>query len=269
MALNLLKAAENAEHLKRHTDNGSLTVGSKALPGVDERQVTAMLKTFDNAYAELIAKEGNPGCRQFCLQCAAPVGTDAVIDKADLKKGAKPVLLTRDIGTPYEAQVQAVLIKPEDMPRTNLVYGIYGPYGPTGNAGIYTMIYGDPGMPFPKRTDENADAATLAKNAACKEYWDNHVFLCTPDEFKATVKQMESAGRDVSAQTAALLSFQIKGGVSPIKNHRALRPSKEAIPVFLPETKKTALQTELTDIAAHSNNSPTTLLRAKLQQKDR
>lgn len=129
MALNLLKAAENAEHLKRHTDNGSLTVGSKALPGVDERQVTAMLKTFDNAYAELIAKEGNPGCRQFCLQCAAPVGTDAVIDKADLKK--------------------------------------------------------------------------------------------------------------------------------------------EAIPVFLPETKKTALQTELTDIAAHSNNSPTTLLRAKLQQKDR
>lgn len=99
MALNLLKAAENAEHLKRHTDNGSLTVGSKALPGVDERQVTAMLKTFDNAYAELIAKE--------------------------------------------------------------------------------------------------------------------------------------------------------------------------AIPVFLPETKKTALQTELTDIAAHSNNSPTTLLRAKLQQKDR
>ena len=93
MALNLLKAAENTEHLKRHTDNGSLTVGSKALPGVDERQVTAMLKTFDNAYAELIAKEGNPGCRQFCLRCAAPVGTDAVIDKADLKKEAIPVFL--------------------------------------------------------------------------------------------------------------------------------------------------------------------------------
>lgn len=269
MALKLLKAAENAEHLKRHTDNGSLTIGSKALSGVDERQVSAMLKTFDDAYAKLIAKEDNPGCRQFCLQCAAPVGTDAVIDKADLKKGAKPVLLTRDIGTPYEAQVQAVLIKPEDMPHTDLVYGIYGPYGSTGNAGIYTMIYGDPGMPFPKKTDENADAATLAKNAACKEYWDNHVFLCTPDEFKATVKQMESAGKDVSAQTAALLSFQIKGGVSPIKHHRASRPSKEAIPVSMPEMEKAALQTELTGMAAHSKQLTATLLRTKLQQEKR
>ena len=269
MALNLLKASENADHLKRHAHSDSLTVGSKALNDIKESDVAQMLKVFDEAYADLIAKEGNPGRKEFCLQCDRPVGTDAVIDKADLKKGTKTISLIRDIGTSYETEVQAVLIDPKDMPTTNLVYGIYGPYGPTGNAGIYTMIYGDPGKPFPKKLAADADEKTKAANAECEKYWKDHVFLCTPDELKATISQMSAAGKDVSKQTAALLSFELKGKTSPIASHKEVQPTKEAVLLTVPNKEKESLQSALAKRQQKTDQVQTAIVVNKIQKKER
>ena len=269
MALNLLKASENAEHLKRHAHSDSLTVGSKALDGIKEEDVAQMLKVFDEAYADLIAKEGNPGRKEFCLQCDHPVGTDAVINKSDLKQGVKTVPLTRDIGTPYETEVQVVLIDPKDMPQTNLVYGIYGPYGPTGNAGIYTMIYGDPGKPFPKKLEENADEKAKAANAECEKYWQNHVFLCTPEELREAISQMSAAGKDVSRQTAALLSFETKGCVTPIAKHQAHQPTKEAVVLTASKEEKPSLQSVLMGRQQETYKVSNTAIIQGLQKKER
>ncbi len=269
MALNLLKASENAEHLKRHAHSDSLTVGSKALDGIEEKDVAQMLKVFDEAYADLIAKEGNPGRKEFCLRCDHAVGTDAVIDKADLKKGIKTVPLVRDIGTPYETEVQVVLIDPKDMPKTNLVYGIYGPYGPTGNAGIYTMIYGDPGKPFPKKLEETADEKAKVANAECEKYWQDHVFLCTPDELKESISQMSAAGKDVSRQTAALLSFEAKGRSSPIAQHREPQPTKEAVVLTTSKEGKKPLQLALMDQQQETKKVSNMTFIQRLQKKER
>ena len=84
-------------------------------------------------------------------------------------------------------------------------------------------------MPFPKKLDATANDSEKARNKACEEYWKDHVFLCTPDEMRAAISQMSAAGKDVSRQTSALLSFQVKGSVSPLKQQTDLSPSKEAI----------------------------------------
>ena len=254
----LIKASENKEHLQRHANSESLTVGSKVLSGVEQSEVAKMLQTFDEAYAKLIAEKGDPGRQYFCLRCEHPVGTNALASKSDLNKGVKPVTITRDIGSPYEKDVQVVLIDPKDMPRTDLVYGIYGPYGPTGQAGIYTMVFGDPGMPFPKKLDEKASEADKAQNAACEKYWKNHVFLCTPDEMRAAISEMAAAGRDVSKQTAALLSFQAKGGVCPLKDVKALVPSKEAVLL--------SFKQDTTEKKTQNNHRQSALLMSKIQQ---
>lgn len=258
MTLTLIKASENEEHLRRHANSGSLTVGSKALPGVNQSEVLKMLQAFDAAYAQLIVEKGNPGRQYFCLECESPVGTNALASKADLNKGVKPVTVTRDVGTPYEAEVQVVLIDPKDMPQTNLVYGIYGPYGPTGKAGIYTMVFGDPGKPFPKKLDETASDEDKARNAACEKYWKNHVFLCTPDEMRATISEMSAAGRDVSKQMAALLSFQAKGSVCPLKDVKALSPSKEAVLLSFEQKRE--------EKNPQNKDRQSTLLMSKIQQ---
>ncbi|MGN1079278.1 MAG: hypothetical protein ACI4TE_03805 [Alphaproteobacteria bacterium] len=267
MKLNLLKASENEEHIKRHADSSSLTVGSKALKGVKEADVAEMLQAFDDAYADLIEKEGNPERRQFCLQCDRPVGTDAVVAKADLKKGTKIIPLIRDIGTPYETEVNAVLIDPRDMPSTSLVYGIYGPYGSTGNAGIYTMIYGDPGKPFPKKLEADAGEKVRTENAACEKYWQDHVFLCTPNELKSVISQMTAAGKDVSRQTAALLSFELKGSVSPLSRHAELQPEKGSVLLAFPDKKKSLLQEKLSEKQKKNDPLQQTVLCNRLQNK--
>lgn len=261
MALIFIKAAENKEHLQRHADSGSLTVGSKALPETGQADVAKMLRTFDAAYEAMIAEKGNPGRQEFCLRCDRPVGTDALVAKADLNKGVRPVTITRDIGTPYETDVQVVLIDSKDMPRTDLVYGIYGAYGPTGKAGIYTMVYGDPGKPFPKKLEATASEADKARNAECEKYWKAHVFLCTPDEMRAAISEMSAAGRDVSRQTAALLSFQVRGGASPLKRYRASVPSKEAVLLSFENGK--------TDKKIQNNNGQMPLLQAKMRLNGR
>ena len=260
MGLSLIKAAESEEHLQRHADSGSLTIGSKALPGLQKAEVAQMLETFDEAYAALIAQEGNPGRREFCLRCGHSVGTDAVAAKADLKKGTKIVPVTRDIGTPYETEVQVVLI---DMPQTDLVYGIYGPYGPTGKAGIYTMVYGDPSRPFPKKLEADADERAKAQNAVSEKYWRDHVFLCTPDEMRAAIAQMSAAGKDVSRQTAALLSFQTKGNASPLNRQEMRQPLKGAILLSAPEQK------EQRGTGRQNRNGQEAVLRARIQRESR
>lgn len=230
--LEFLPAADNEEHLNRHSDANSLTIGSKAISSISKQNISQMLEQFDQAYQSLIEKEGNPGRRVFALKTDTMVGTDAIVS-ADEVAPNKIFTIIREPGTRGEAQIRVALINETDMPKTNVVHAIYGPYGPTGKGGIYTMIFGDPGEPFPRELDNNADEGTVALNKKAKEYWngkDNksgHIFLVTPQELKEAITQMDEHG--ISTQTASLrLKMFEKNNSSPLQSHTPTKISTEA-----------------------------------------
>ena len=210
--LNLLATDVHDEHIARHLDSNSQNPGSKALPGI-AGEMENILKTCDENYSRLIEEKGNPGRVVFGIEAPQNMGSDAVIPLSGLNNNVSVFSFSRDIGTPYEQNIKAVLIKSEDMPKTNVVHAIYGPYGPTGNAGIYTVLYGDEGMPFPRNLNEQSSEADKKFNHECQKYWDEHIFLITPQELENGIKQMQENGRGT-----ALLETRLKVFNNSVKN---------------------------------------------------
>ena len=231
--LEFLSAADNEEHLVRHSDSASLTIGSKAVNSTTKEDVASILAKTDEAYQEEIEKHGNPGRKVFAVKTDRWVGTDAVVPAEELQEN-KVFNIVREPGTRGEADIKVALIDAKDMPKTNVVHAIYGPYGPTGKAGIYTMIFGDPGEPFPRDLPEDADARSVAMNERAKEYWNGkdgkggHVFLVTPQELEVAIKQMDEHGLDTATAKKMLTEFQ-KNPSSPIISHKPSEMAKDAI----------------------------------------
>lgn len=230
--LQFIKASENHEHLKKHSDSSSLVIGSKALKYTNPEHIQNILARFDQAYTQLIDNHGNPGRREFYLKTNAPVGTDTIAATKDIINGSV-FEVTRDLGTPYAAKVKVALINKENMPTTNLVHGIYGPYGNSGKAGIYTMTFGHPGMPFPKELSEHEPENVHHFNKECCKFWngendqDGHIFLATPEELDATIKQMQHHGVQTKIPELRLEAFYRGGYKSPLKESYAPSPCSE------------------------------------------
>lgn len=231
--LEFLSAADNEEHLARHSDSASLTIGSKAINSTTKEDVASILTKTDEAYQEEIEKQGNPGRKVFAVKTDRWVGTDAVVSAEELQEN-KIFNIVREPGTRGEANIKVALVDAKDMPKTNVVHAIYGPYGPTGKGGIYTMIFGDPGEPFPRDLPEDADARLVAMNERAKEYWNGkngkggHVFLVTPQELEVAIKQMNENGLDTTVAKKSLAEFQ-KNPTSPIISHKPSEMAKDAI----------------------------------------
>ncbi len=208
--LTLEPAAENEEHLARHTDNTSLTPGSKAAYPNLKDKMKAILNACDKQYAQMIEEKGNPGRVVFGIEAPQKIGTDAVVPVSGLNNDAQIFSLPRDVGTEYERAIKAVLVRPEDMPKTNVVHAVYGPYGPTGKAGIYTVMFGDEGMPFPRPESPESTPEQKKFNDACRDYWNNHVFLVTPKEVENTITLMKEQGKDTKLVETNLRLFNHK-----------------------------------------------------------
>ncbi len=230
--LEFVPAAENEEHLQRHSDSSSKVVGSKSIETTKAEDISVILKEFDNAYQSAIEKNGNPGRQVFAIETDKDVGTDALVSTDELDK-SKIFSIVREPGTRGEANIKVALISPQDMPKTNIVHAIYGPYGPTGKGGIYTMMFGDPGEPFPRELDENADSRSVELNEKAKEYWNGkngkggHVFLITPDELEDALNKMEENGMSTNAQKVRLKKFR-QSPNSPIIKHEKSKIQENA-----------------------------------------
>ncbi len=230
--LNFLPAANNEEHLSRHTA-GSLVAGSKAIRSTTKAYISKMLAIFDQAYESEIEKYGNPGRKVFGIEANCWVGTDGVVPADELQTD-KIFNIIREPGTRGEVEVKAAIVDIKDMPKTKIVHAIYGPYGPTGNGGIYTMVFADPGEPFPRELPADADDRMIAMNERAKEYWNGkdgkggHVFLITSEELTEAIKQMDEHGFDTKEARARLDAFQ-KDPVSPIISHKPTGIAKDAI----------------------------------------
>lgn len=225
--LEFLSAADNEEHLVRHSDSASLTIGSKAINSTKKEDVASILTKTDKAYREEIEKQGNPGRKVFAVKTDRWVGTDAVVPAEELQEN-KIFNIIREPGTRGEADIKVAIVDAKDMPKTNVVHAIYGPYGPTGKGGIYTMIFGDPGEPFP------ADWQSAEQRAKAEEYWNGkdgkggHVFLVTPQELEEAIKQMDEHSLDTTVAKKRLEDFR-KNPTSPIISHKPSEMAKDAI----------------------------------------
>ncbi len=214
--LNMVSALANKEHIDRHANPRSLTIGSKFLPDINPKEVENFLKKFDAAYADMIIEKGNPGVQVFAIECDKPVGTCAIVPIANLTAEGKVAIfeIIRDFGATYESKEKVVLISKEDMPTTNFVIGVYGPYEISGNAGNLTMYSGYDFVPDPKELKGDESQEEIDANNRNKEYWNSHVFLCTPQELEANITELDNAGMDTSVLTARLVEFK---GVNPIE----------------------------------------------------
>ena len=225
--LEFLSAANNEEHLVRHSDVDSLTIGSKVVKPTTKEDIVAILAKTDKAYQEEIEKQGNPGRKVFAVKTDRWVGTDAMVPVEELQSD-KIFNVVREPGTRGEANIKVALVEAKDMPKTNVVHAIYGPYGPTGKGGIYTMIFGDPGEPFP------ADWQSAEQKAKSEEFWNGkngkggHAFLVTPQELEVAIKQMDENGLDTVEAKKKLAYFQ-KNPTSPIISHKPSEMAKDAI----------------------------------------
>lgn len=234
--LNLLPVEENLSHIARHIDPNSTTLGSKALS--DFNEADKILAQCQQNYQKRIENEGNPGRVVYAVKTDRPIGTDAIIPTSSLTEEAKNKIFTmpRDIGTEAEINVSVAVIEEKDMPKTNVAHVIYGPYGPTGNAGIYTMIFGDEGMPFP-----NKDRQSPEMLKQCQEYWNNHIFLVTPKEVKSAVETLQDMGRKAEAAKIGTMlkkhDVELKNGTykSPYNGsyHSQVSPNAEKLNVNL------------------------------------
>lgn len=230
--LEFVAAAENEEHLQRHSDSASKVVGSKSLETTKPEDISVILKQFDSAYKAAIEKYGNPGRQVFAIETDKDVGTDALVSAEELDAN-KIFSIVREPGTKGEANIKVAIISPQDMPKTNVVHAVYGPYSSTGKGGIYTMMFGDPGEPFPRKLDENADARSIELNEKAKEYWNGkdgkggHVFLITPDELEEALVKMEENGISTNTQMARLKKFR-QHPSSPIIKHEKSKIQENA-----------------------------------------
>lgn len=228
-----------AEHIVARHGKESATIGSKLLESVPDEYMLNLLKTTDKAYQKAIDEKGKPGRMVFAVTADRPVGTNAVYPVENLDKGA--VFSTvREPGTDRAAKIKVAIVSEKDMPTTNVAQVIMGNYGPTGKAGIYTMIFGDEGMPFAGSEAAKRGGPDFAK--ACEDYWNTHVFLVTPKELENNIKELKSCGLPSKIQELALKSFEIsRGGKSPV-----IKP-------FQPEISAGAVKMSLTKQAARGN----------------
>ncbi len=229
---------ENEEHLKRHTNPHSLTIGSKILSGVSE-DIEYISALFDAEYAKLIEEEGNPGRKIFAIDCKRKMGTDAVVPLDTLQENSA-FTIVREPGTRGEAKINVALIDEKDMPKTSIIHAVYGPYGPTGKAGIYTLMFGDPGMPFPKELGPEATKEQKDAEQKNKQYWDSHVFLVTPKELKKAIEAMKEHGLDTRIAELRLKMFESNPTNPIVKKHQS-QMDKSAIHLpkpILPSMRK-------------------------------
>lgn len=214
--LNMISALANKEHIDRHVNPKSLTIGSKFLLNIRPEQIENFLKKFDEDYLNMIIEKDNPGVQVFAIECDKPVGTCAVIAVENLTVKAKESIfeIIRDFGATYESKEKVVLISEEYMPTTNCVISVYGAYELTGNAGNLTMYTGYDFVPNPKELQGDESKEEIEVNNRNKEYWDSHIFLCTPRELEANIVELEKVGVDASILKAKLAEFK---GESPIE----------------------------------------------------
>ena len=242
-----IRAADNHERIRRDAAEHASYIGPKVLTHISEQNIQDILRCFDKAYARLIDENENPGRQEFCLKTNAPVGTDAIVAAEDITEGAAFEVVC-GLGTPKAGKVKIALISSKDMPTTNLVHGFYGPYRQSGKAGMYTMAFGRPGMSLPKDLGENESEQLLAYNRECHKFWNGegskngHVCLATPEELKATIRQMKHYGLPTKTLELRLEAFFRGGEKSPLKE--GFKPSQKS---------KTAV--DLGEIPLESGNS--------------
>ncbi len=225
--LKLAPCADNEEHLQRHTDSSSLVIGSKVLSDVSREDIQKISEKMDEEYGKLIEAEGNPGRKVFCLETDRDIGSDAVVPIESLNKNTV-FNIVREPENNGGFEVNVALISSKDMPKTNIIHGIYGPYGNSGLGGNYTMIFGDPGEPFPRKLDENADIRAKLDNRRKEEYWQKHVFLITEDELCYAIDKMKEAGLPTKEAEARLKQFK-ENPKSPIVERCHSSAAKDAI----------------------------------------
>ena len=220
------------EHIAGRHGKVAKSIGSKLLENVPDDYMLNILKETDKAYQKAIDDMGAPGRMVFAVQANRPVGTNALLPKENLDNDV--IFSTiRDVGTPRETKVFVALISEQDMPETNIVHVIMGHYGPTGKAGIYTMICGDEGMPMARPVDENMTPEMIKFNDECKKYWDDHVFLITPEELKANIEELKEHGVSTKKQQMFLEGFELSGRKSPIIKAYQATVSKNAVKLQL------------------------------------
>lgn len=203
------------EHIAGRHGKGSTSIGSKLLDSVSDDYMLSVLKETDSAYQSAIDEKGTPGRMVFAVQADRPIGTNALLPIENIDNDAV-FSTTRDISTRGEAKVLVALISESEMPKTNIAHVIMGHYGPTGKAGIYTMVCGDEGMPMPRPVDENAPLEAIKFNEECQKYWDSHVFLITPKELKANIRELQANGVSTTKQEMFLRAFEARGEKSPV-----------------------------------------------------
>jgi hypothetical protein len=166
----------NRGHLERHFE-GSLIPGSKFLP-MTEDQKERLLDRVDLMLTERfmsLSSAGKPLTKIIVeMKSSAVIGTDPLIAITP-ENTSEFLTVKRDAGS--------VKVMPcDDIPLTNNLVVIAGPYGDTGGWGIYTMFPGQIAPAFP-----NAKAQSGEEFVASTDFWNNHGFLATPLEIKASL----------------------------------------------------------------------------------
>lgn len=241
----LIPTDENSRYFQQHVASrhgkGSTTIGSKLLENVQDGYMLNLLKETDKKYQKLIDEKGEPGRVVFAVEADRPVGTNAIfpIENVDQSLIFSTI---REPGTERAAKIKVVLVSEKDIPTTNVAQVIMGSYGENEKgikeAGNYTVIFGDEGMPFPESVAKrNPDDKELI--GKCQKYWDSHVMLITPKELEANITELKAQGMPTKTQELALKTFlQHRGGKSPI------------IKSFTPEISPNAVKLKL----SKSNN---------------
>lgn len=229
------------EHIAGRHGKDSITIGSKLLGNVPDKYILNLLNYTDKQYQAAIDEKGLPGRMVFAVEADRPVGTNAVFPIENIDENL--VFSTiREAGTERAAKIKAVLVSEKDMPTTNVAQVIMGHYGPTGKAGIYTMIFGDEGMPFPENIAKRSpdDKEFIAK---CRDYWDSHVMLVTPKELEANIAELKAQGLPTKSQELALKSFEHRDEKSPIIKPFVAVISPNAVKLQLPKINRVTPKT--------------------------
>lgn len=176
-------------HLERHFE-GSLVPGSKFLP-MNEDQKERLLDRVDLMLTERfmsLTSCGKPPSKIIVeMKSAEMIGTNPLVAITP-ENTAEFVEITRDAGTPNAANV--MVTPSNNIPLTNNLVVIAGPYGDTGGWGIYTMFPGQMAPAFPNAAKQSGEDLV-----ASTDFWNNHGFLATPLEIKAS---QPASGRTAS-----------------------------------------------------------------------
>lgn len=185
-------AMDNPHFMDRHFNKEAMTIGSKPLPLASEDEMRQIMETMDKEALRLAQEQGADGVIYLSMALDHNIATDAVAPLDCVDKG-KVFTIIRDANTPYEKEVRVALVSKEDMQKeaaTNLIHAIYGP--DEGKMVNYTAFFGAMSEPFPRELDKDATPEQIARNEKCKEYWDNHVFLATPEEVQKVVQDLQT-----------------------------------------------------------------------------